>query len=238
MQTWFPFTDYDFYGYLTSGSVLLFAFDLAFNGGAIAFRPEWTVVQVVLAVALAYTTGQIAAWPSSILLEHLFTHRVLRSPFNIQVGAVRSRLAERAVNALLAGRDYQPLGEDARQKMFERAAAITGRNSSYYSEMPARLFQPAYEFAKTAPQTMQRMDQFRNLYGLMRNLAFASLISALTFGLRAWATDDRQLWTWAAVAVVAGLGTLVRYLKFYGAFATEMTRCFAYHNSSPDMGGE
>ncbi len=230
MRTWFPFTDYDFYGYLTSGSALLFAFDLAFNGGAIAFRPEWTFVQVVLAVALAYATGQIAAWPSSILLEHLFAHRVLRSPFNIQVRAAEPRLAERAVNALLTGRDYQSLGEDARQKMFERAAEITGQDASYYSEMPARLFQPAYEFAKAVPQTMGRMDHFQNLYGLMRNLAFTGFVSAVVFDLRAWAAGDAQLWTWAAVAFGVGLGMLVRYLKFYGAFASEVTRCFAYHD--------
>ncbi len=236
MRTWFPFTDYDFYGYLTSGSVLLFVADLAFNGGGITFRPEWTFVQVVLVVALAYATGQIAAWPSSIILEHLFTHRVLRSPFNIQVGAAEPRLAERAVNALLTGRDYQPLGDDVRQMMIDRAAAITGQDASHYSECPGRLFQPAYEFAKAVPQTMARMDQFRNLYGLMRNLAFTGFVSALVLGLRARATDDGQLWAWAVVALVAGVGMLVRYLKFYGAFASEVTRCFAYHKPAPDVG--
>ncbi|MCH8276726.1 MAG: hypothetical protein IIA50_04195 [Bacteroidetes bacterium] len=35
MRNWFPLTDYDFYGYLASGFTILFAIDLAFNGGAV-----------------------------------------------------------------------------------------------------------------------------------------------------------------------------------------------------------
>lgn len=230
MRSWFPFTDYDFYGYLASGATFLFACDLALNAGAITFRPEWTFAQIVLAVALAYATGQFVAWPSSILLEHLLTHRVLHSPFNVQVGAAKSRLAERVVNAVLTGRDYQPLSDDARQKMFDRAAAITGRDSSYYLDNPGRLFQPAYEFAKAVPATRERMDEFRNLYGLMRNLAFTGFMSSAVLAWAARDTTDERMWTWAVIAFVMGVGMFVRYLKFYGAFASEITRCFAFHD--------
>lgn len=229
MRNWFPFTDYDFYGYLASGFTILFAFDLAFNGGAVAFRPEWTFVQVVLAVAFAYAVGQLAAWPSSILLEHILVRSVLRSPFDIQVGAAPPRWVERVVNAAVTGRDYRPLGEDAVDNMVARAAAITGRPASYYAESPDRLFQPAYEFAMSVPDTRKRMDQFRNLYGLTRNLAFAGLLSAAVLARGAGPTDSGALSTWAIVALVAGVGMLARYLKFYGAFASEVTRCFAYH---------
>ena len=234
MRNWFPLTDYDFYGYLASGFVLLFALDLAYNGGAVAFRPEWTFVQVVLAVAFAYAVGQLAAWPSSILLEHFLAHRVFRSPFDIQVGAVPPRWIEQVINAVVTGQDYRPLGEDAIDNMVARAAAITGRPASYYAKSSGRLFQPAYEFSKSVPETKERMDQFRNLYGLTRNLAFTGLLSAVVLAHGAGATDSPELRTWAVVALVAGVGMLARYLKFYGAFASEVTRCFAYHETRGD----
>lgn len=229
MRNWFPFTDYDFYGYLSSGAGFLFVCDLAFNGGAITFRPEWTFVQVVLAVAAAYAAGQLMAWPSSLFLEHLLTHRILHSPFDIQVGAAAPRCRERAVNAVLTGRDFRPLDEDTRDLLVSRASNTTGKNVSIFKDDPARLFDPAYEFAKTVPQTKERMDQFRNLYGMMRNLAFTGLLSAVVFAGRAWAMGDNQLWTWAAIALLGGLGMLIRYWKFYGAFASEITRCYAFH---------
>ena len=59
MRNWFPFSDYDFYAYITSGFALMFAIDFLFNGGTIMLRPSWPVVQIVLAFALAYVLGQV-----------------------------------------------------------------------------------------------------------------------------------------------------------------------------------
>ena len=53
MKNWFPFTDYDFYGYLASGFVLLFAVDYVFTDGIMRRREKWTGVKSVLAVAVA-----------------------------------------------------------------------------------------------------------------------------------------------------------------------------------------
>ncbi len=49
----------------------------------------------------------------------------------------------------------------------------------------------------------------------------------LAYGARL--ANSGELNTWAVVALVAGIGMLARYLKFYSAFASEITRCFAYH---------
>src|SRR5262245_37488784 len=61
MRQYFPFTDYDFYAYLTAGAGLLFAIDLTFNDADITRLPEWTVVRVGLVTALAYVVGQLTA---------------------------------------------------------------------------------------------------------------------------------------------------------------------------------
>ena len=113
--------------------------------------------------------------------------------------------------------------------MIVRAAGITGKPASYYADRPGRLFQPAYEFAKSVPEIRARMDHFRNLYGLTRNLAFTGFLSAAVLAYAAEASDGGKLSTWALVALAAGVGMLARYLKFYSAFASEITRCFAYH---------
>ena len=228
MRNWFPFTDYDFYGYLTSGFTIMFALDVAFNSGDIVLHSDWTFVQVILAVAFAYAVGQLAAWPSSMLLEHFFARTLLHSPFDVQVRAASPRFVERAINKVVTGQGYLPLGDDALEKMVARASTITGKPASYYEEKPGRLFQPAYEFAKSMPDTRERMDNFRNLYGLTRNLAFVGLVSAAMLALGAGLVEGGDLGTWAVVALAAGVGMLARYLKFYSAFASEVTRSFAY----------
>ena len=65
MKQYFPFTDYDFYVYLTAGMLLIASVDYSFGGTVLIHRTEWTVVQITFWVAIAYLFGQLVAGPSS-----------------------------------------------------------------------------------------------------------------------------------------------------------------------------
>jgi hypothetical protein len=86
MKQWFPFTDYDFYAYLTSGMLLIAAFDYTFGGGVLVERTEWTVVQIVFWTAVAYLIGQLLAGPSAAVLEHGIASALLRPPLAVLLG--------------------------------------------------------------------------------------------------------------------------------------------------------
>lgn len=95
MRNWFPFTDYDFYGYLASGFVLLFAADYVLVEETLMLRQDWAFVEIVLVVSVAYFVGQMIASPSSLLLEHWLARRVLQSPLSLMLSAPPTRWIER-----------------------------------------------------------------------------------------------------------------------------------------------
>lgn len=140
MKQWFPFSDYDFYAYLTAGLTLLFALDLTFLDGQVFLRSQWTVIQVVLVLALAYIVGQVVAIPSSLLFEHCLARKVLRPPMTVQLSLLPLRRRERLVFAM-EGRNYGPLPARIREKVLVAAKVRLGGKSDPSQE---EVFQVAY----------------------------------------------------------------------------------------------
>ena len=165
MKNWFPFTDYDFYAYLTGGFLLLFAFDYSLNAGAIMLRTDWPVVQIILVVAIAYVIGQLLAGPSAILLEHGIARRFLRPPSTVLLGLKVPRARERFVQRWMTGRDYAPLSDRIIELIFSRAARTLGTKREQITDAE-EVFQLAYAAARKIPDTAARLDQLRTLYGL------------------------------------------------------------------------
>lgn len=62
-----PFTSFDFWGYLASGFLLLCAIDSAAALGLLA-RKDWTVVEGIFAVSMAYVVGHVIAGLASLIL--------------------------------------------------------------------------------------------------------------------------------------------------------------------------
>src|SRR5687768_3596883 len=116
MKQYFPFTDYDFYAYLTAGAGLLFALDLTFNNGGVTRLPEWTVVKIALLTGLAYVIGQLIASLSSVILEQWIAERVLYSPLVLMLGTREPRYRERLVGRVV-GRYYDALPLQVREKI-------------------------------------------------------------------------------------------------------------------------
>ena len=152
MKSWFPFTDYDFYAYLTGGFLLLFSLDL----------PEG-VLKLVRA----------------------------RAARTLSVNPERIGSAE-------------------------------------------EVFQLAFPEARISADTAARLDHFRTLYGLSRNLAFTGAVCTALF-LASFVTTCAPHTGWSALAAaVIAIGMYARFLKFYAGFAAEVFRTYAAGSTSSD----
>ncbi len=159
-----PFTSYDFWAYLSAGFLLLFAFDSA-AGMKLLVRDSWTVVQGVVAVALAYATGQLVASASSFLFEKVLVGRLLGYPRNVLFGQPK---AWKWVRRCIPGY-FEPL-PSATAEGRSRAVRHGGVRSTLSG---VALFWPAFANARTTAPVQARLSDFLNLYGFW---AFFTLV--------------------------------------------------------------
>ncbi len=225
MKEWFPFTDYDFYGYLAAGLPVLFALDYSLTGGTLLITGTPTFMQGVLTVALAYIVGQIIAIPSSIIIEMCFARKILRPPAAVLLSDKAGWL-DWLISTIFVGRYYAPLSENTRNKIFNLAQREEGLTQAQITTNPDVIFDAAYRHARKNEDARKRMDDFRNQYGFARNTTVSFLVAAILLFTRG-ATDETALivaWT----AIILSMGMLVRFIKFYSCFAGEMLKAYAY----------
>lgn len=227
MKEWFPFTDYDFYGYLACGLVLLFAADYWHSGGHYLVHDQWTFFQGALTIALAYVAGQIIAMPSSIVLENGLARGWMRPPVKVLLSSRQGKV-ERFIGRFIIGRYYAPLPAGTRDKIFQNAEADTGLTNAQLMANVEEVFMPAYNAARRSEDTRKRMDDFRNQYGFNRNMALSGLIATVLMIDRAWRGGDSEAWNLAIFAFLLSAGMLARFLKFYSCFAAEVLRAYAF----------
>ncbi len=225
MKQWFPFTDYDFYAYLTAGMLLIAAVDYTYGGAELASRTNWTVVQISFWTAVAYLTGQLIAAPSAAVLEHLLARCVFAPPITILLGLRKPRWHERLLAALFAGRDYAPLPLLIRERIFAKVAMALECERDKLDNAEA-VFQVAYPVARCSTDAAARMDQFRNLYGFSRNLSFVGMIAFLLFALRVHVLAWSEAIILMIGAFVLAIGMFGRFVKFYAAFGAEVLRTY------------
>lgn len=224
MKDWFPLTDYDFYACVTAGALLIAVVDFLFFGSTLIQRQEWSIPQAVIWIGVAYVVGQIAAAPSSAIIEHLFSRRWLRSPTKILLGFEDRRWRERVIALVFAQHEYSQLPEKLRDRIKVAAAE---RLRCQVSDLDGEaVFQTAFPVARSIPDSAARLDRFIALYGFARNIAFAALLSAILLGFSAWGGFDRiKLWLLGA-AMFIFVGMFGRYMKFYAAYGAEVLRSF------------
>ena len=199
-------------------------------------RQNWTFVEIVLAVAIAYFTGQIAAIPASILFEHWLARRVLRPPTALMIGAAPIRKIDKFIARCVVGRYYEPLPKATRDVILQKAAAANKKSVDELVSDPEAVFGVAFTVARQNEDARQRMDIFRNQYGLNRNVAFTALITACLFLGKT--PKDGELGTsyLTVFALILAVGLFSRFLKFYSAFAAEVLRTFAYSTTNTNDG--
>lgn len=222
MRSNFPFTSYDFYAYLTSGTLLLTICDYVFNNATFFGKDEWSFVQVVAGIAFAYVVGHIVASFAQLFLERWLVFQLLSKPSQIQLGLKTPNRVEEALGALV-GRYYEPLSPSTRTKILETAAGAFNKDVSSITDSED-VFQLGYQRSLSNSVTRDRMDDFRNQYGLCRNLAFVGLVSVAFLVWKASVDEAQYEWLLVVGAGILALGMFVRYVKFLSSFHAEVLR--------------
>jgi hypothetical protein len=224
MKDWFPLTNYDFYAYLTTGMVVLAAYDRGFMSSVLAHEQHWTIVNGVFWAAVAYLIGQIIAMPSAALFEQWLARRVFHSPTEILLGLKTPRLRERAVAIATGAREYDAFPSANRTSIVTKLAKALKVDASALEGEAA--FQCAFPHARSVPDSASRLDSFLNQYGMCRNVSFAALVAAILLWVSAWRTHDPNSIKLAFGTMVLSLGLFFRFLKFYAAYAREVFRTY------------
>lgn len=218
MDQKFPFSSYDFWAYLSAGFFLLFGIDQAFSMGLL-MRESWTVTQAVMAFSAAYAGGQLVAGFSSFVFEKLLVGRILGYPRDV---LFCEYVAPRWLRSIVPGY-FSVLPPPVRTAILEKGVAAGVSSGS------DALFWLAFSNIRSVSYVVSRLDNFLNLYGFCRNVACVAFIDALLFYwsyCRGGLSVDLLLWS--RLALVAGVGFTLRYLKFYRLYAVEIFTSFAY----------
>lgn len=221
MKTWFPLTDYDFYAYIASGSLLIAAADRAWNAGEILARDDWSFVAIIVFFSTAYVAGHLVAAVSSPVIEHWLARTVLTPPGVVQLGLKPRTRMERFVGEAV-GRYYEPFKPATIDAIKANATAeLGGRGNLDFED----IFQAAHRRAYAAEHSRDRAEQFRNQYGFCRNVAFVSYLGVVFFSLSsAYGGSLGPAWPWIIVSAVVAVLMTVRFLKFYACFCAEILR--------------
>lgn len=215
-----PFTVYDFFAYLSSGSVIVAVIDYLY-GYQWLQRDKQSVVVGLFLVFLAYIVGHLVAHFSSLVMEQAFVSKLLKRPTRTLLGEA----PRRGIAWLFPGY-YRRLPATTCERVREVA-----RRRHFTGEGEA-LFLHALAIVKKDEKAMRRLEEFRNLYGFARNMTFSFLVAAvlLAIGTR-WGGEPPSYW-WAMGAAGLALSMLYRYLKFFRQFSYEL---FVTYSESLDL---
>ena len=217
----FPFTNYDFFGYIASGFVFLFAVDHVLSLGWMT-RPAWTAAEGVFAAACAYGIGHLLAGGASATIERRLVRQWLGPPtLHLFEAGNRQGLVRQAFRRIYPSY-FEPLPAQTRGRILDKAKV------ERIGEPGEALFWLAFSTAKVDKAASKRMGDFLNNYGLCRNLSFTALVCVPMLCVAA--VSERR-WTdlwWALAAAFLGVGMLLRYLKFYRHYSVEVFTTYAH----------
>lgn len=213
----FPFTNYDFFAYIASGFVFLFALDHVLSTGWM-IRQSWTVVEGVFATACAYAVGHLLAGFASAVIERRLVRRWLGTPSLHLFGAGNPPPWVKQIYPSY----FEAFPTSTQTRIREKAA------KEDITEPGEGMYWLCFNSARESKAASRRMADFLNLYGLCRNLSFTALISAIMLVVEAFYWHRwPDLW-WAAAGSILSAGMLLRYLKFYRQYALEVFTCYAF----------
>lgn len=225
MKQWFPLTDYDFYACLTAGALLIVLVDYSFFGGVLLYRDNWTFIAGTFWVAISYLVGHIIAGPSAAILEHLVARRILKPPSEILLGLRLTNWFERALGVMLGISEYRPFPEPIRKRILAAARKKVGLIAT--DEIDAEtVFAVAFPVARSTIDSATRLDNFQNLYGMSRNVAFVALIGIFILSWLVWRQPTSAHAFALAASAVGFIGFFGRFLKFYACFSAQVFRAY------------
>lgn len=210
-----PFTIYDFFAYLSSGSVLVVTIDYLF-GFQWVIKKDMGPVLALLLIFLSYIAGHCVAHFSSPILEQLFVGTILKRPSLSLMGE-----KPKPFLAFLFPGYYKPLPIATQDRVWEQA------NARGFSGSGEALFIHAYAVVTKNEHAQKRLDEFRNLYGFSRNMAFVFLASAVLIFLSTFSSENPASIWWALISCGLGVTMLYRYLKFFRQFSYQLFITYA-----------
>ncbi len=210
-----PFTVYDFFAYLSSGALLVAAFDFAI-GYQWLRQANLSIPIALLLTFSAYLTGHLIAHVSKVLLEEILVTKCLgRSAAILLAPKTETKRAK-----LFPGY-HKPLPIDLQKRVADRAAqrGVTSTGEA--------LFLHAYGVVTQSKDAQARLDEFRNLYGFCRNTALSLVAVTLVLTIGYFIHDlPPNPWLLAFPAVFS-FGMLYRYLKFFRQFSYQLLVTYA-----------
>jgi hypothetical protein len=227
MEKLVRFSDYDVFGYLAPGFVLMGICDVAI-GTNLVTGVEWTVVHTGFVIIVGYVIGHGVAAFSTPILDRLIVRKLIGTPTKLLMQKRRDSRLPRWIRIML-GEYLTPLPADVQDRIIERAGL---QPHSAIADNSESLFYRAWPVIKREPIPYGRMDSFLRLYGFCRSLSVVSLISAVAL-LFAWvqhptgAKLPSGLGWWIVIALVISVTMFKRYLKFFRLYGIEVLSTFA-----------
>lgn len=210
-----PFTIYDFFAYLASGSVLVATIDYLY-GYQWILRDEIRPVLVIILIFLAYVAGHCVAHFSSPILEQFFVGTVLKRPSRTLMGDAPNHF----LRFIFPGY-FKPLPSVTQERVRQQA------QNRGFSGSGEALFLHAYATVTCDDKAQRRLDEFRNLYGFARNMAFVFIIAAILFCFGALRSENPTSIWYIVINGVLGFTMLYRYLKFFRQFSYQLLIIYA-----------
>lgn len=211
-----PFTVYDFFAYLSSGGVLVAAFDYTLGYQWLLAPDKISAVLAVFLIFAAYLTGHLVAHFSAFLLEEILVGKLLKRPARTLLGEAPPRFLKHFFPGF-----YKPLPAERQDRV---RAQATARGISATGEA---LFQHTYAVVTQSEPAQHRLDEFRNQYGFARNMTLALAVSAALLLLARFTVTPPPSPSWAILAALFALGLLYRYLKFFRQFSYQLLITYA-----------
>jgi len=211
-----PFSVYDSFAVLSSGTVVLATVDYVWGMGVLEREKIGTALGVAL-VIFAYVTGHVVAQFSSWLLEDTIIKRVLQRPLSLLMGAKPRWI----VFAWVFPNFHRILPALTLHRINEQAAA---RNCVATGET---LFLHAYSVVTANERAQARLDDFRNQYGFARNMCFAFAVSAIVILVAHKYGAHPVHMRWAFLAGFTSVALFYRYLKFFHQYSYELLLRYA-----------
>jgi hypothetical protein len=222
MKNYFPFTDYDFYAYLTSGALFLSVLDFAFNKALLLARADWTFVQIVMVIAAAYVTGHVIATLAQLVLETFAVSKLISKPIQLQLGLKEPNCAERLIG-LLVGRYYDPMEVSVQARIKNEARSILSKEEDQ-SLNAEEVFQAGFKKSFSIKDARPRIDGFLNQYGFCRNISFVALVSMIILSWRAYQIELPYEGLLIIASFIVFIGMFIRFVKFLASFQAEVIR--------------
>ena len=212
-----PFDPYDFFGYLTSGLLVVVGMDLVLGFPKIIDQ-ELTAVEAAVLILAVYVAGQLIATPAKALLEDTVVDKLLQRP---NVNLFRRKMPW--IRWLLFPGFYKPLPDAIQQKVLIRAESEgvkeTGETLFLHVRYDARI--------TGNERLMAKLSSFLNKYGFARNLAFVGILVGIALVVKYYFNPSPTFLQYGLSALVGAVLLFYRYLKFFRQYSFEMFNVYA-----------